>query len=90
MEKIIVNKNGVFLRIDNVLNPETENAVDIKPEQGFYLPRWNGEAWEEGATQEYIDSLKQPIQEPTLDERVANVEQEQEVIITVLADIMGV
>lgn len=32
--------------------------VEEAPKQGFYIPKWNGESWEEGATQEYIDSLK--------------------------------
>ena len=37
--------------------------------QGFYWPKWNGESWEEGATQEYIDSLKPEPQELPLEEK---------------------
>lgn len=45
--------------------------ITVEPDQGFYLPRWNGESWEEGATQEYIDSLNpEPIWvEPSVEEK---------------------
>ena len=91
--KRIINKQGLFIRDDFTFDEETEIGLDVEPSQGLYIPKWNFEAltWEESATQEYIDSLKQPIElEPNLEERITNVEQEQEVIITVLADIMGV
>ena len=42
----------------------------------YHLPKWNGEAWEEGATQEYIDNLKAQAepQEPSLEERIQALE----------------
>ena len=90
--KRIIDKDGMFLR-DDFTWTEDEIGLDVQPSQGLYIPKWNFELnqWEESATQEYIDSLKQPIVlEPSLEERMTNVEQEQEVIITVLSDIMGV
>ena len=91
--KRIVNKQGLFIRDDFTFDEETEIGLDVEASQGLYIPKWNFEleTWKESATQEYIDSLKQPIVlEPSLEERVLNVEQEQETIITVLSDIMGV
>ena len=89
----IINKQCLFLRDDFTFDEETEIGLDVEASQGLYIPKWNFETltWKESATQEYIDSLKQPIElEPSLEERVLNVEQEQEVIITVLADMLGV
>ncbi|GEM_PF-4994238 len=50
----------------------------------YHLPKWNGEAWEEGATQEYIDNMKaqaEPI-EPTEAERLEALEM-------LMVDILG-
>lgn len=67
--KIIVDKNtGLYLRLDKNHN-ENEIALEMQIVQGLYQPRWNGEAWEEGATQEYIDSLKATTHEPSLEEK---------------------
>ena len=88
----ITNQQGYFIRDDFTWN-EDEIGLDVQPSQGLYIPKWNFELehWFEGATQEYIDSLKQPIiDEVPLDVRVAKVEQEQEAIIDVLAEILGV
>ena len=89
----IINKQGLFIRDDFTFDEETEIGLDVQPSQGLYQPKWNFELnqWEESATQEYIDSLKQPtIEEVPLDVRVAKVEQEQEQIVDVLAEILGV
>lgn len=67
----IINKEGLFLRDDFTFNEETEIGLEVEPSQGLYSPKWNGESWEEGATQEYIDSLKAQVEievEPTIDE----------------------
>ena len=74
--RIIDKETKLFIRDDLNFNPETEIALSAPPSQGLYQPRWNGEAWEEGATQEYIDSLKaqgEP-QEPTVEERLQALE----------------
>ena len=92
MKRIIDKETHNFIRDDFTFGEETEIGLDVEPSQGLYQPKWNFEtlAWEESATQEYIDSLKPTVIEPNLEERISNVEQEQEVIITVLSDIMGV
>lgn len=76
MLRIIDINTGLFLRDDFTYNPGTEIALEVEPAQGFYLPKWNGTAWEEGATQEYIDNLKSQSepQEPTLEERIQALE----------------
>jgi hypothetical protein len=71
--RIIDKQTNLFLRDDFEYNPETEIGLEVEPAQGLYQPKWNGEAWEESATQEYIDNLKSKAipQEPTLEDKVA-------------------
>ena len=73
MFRIIDKQTNLFIRDDFTFDEEIESALEVEPAQGFYIPKWSGEAWEEGATQEYIDSLKAQVepQEPTLEEKVA-------------------
>ena len=74
MKRIIEKQTKLFLRDDFVFNPETEIGLEVEPSQGLYSPKWNGETWEEGATQEYIDNLKTEPQEPSLEERIQALE----------------
>ena len=67
IKRIIEKQTNIFIRDDFEFNPETEIGLDVEPSQGLYLPKWNGESWEEGATQEYIDSLKSEPQELPLE-----------------------
>ena len=73
--RIIDKQTKQFLRDDFHFNPETEIALTAPPSMGLFKPKWNGEAWEEGATQEYIDSLTTQPQEPTETERIEALEQ---------------
>lgn len=91
--KRIINKQGLFIRDDFTFDELTEIGLDVEASQGLYQPKWNFEAlaWEESASQEYIDSLKQPIEEvKPIEDRIVKLEQEQETIINVLTEIMGV
>ena len=74
--RIINKESKLFIRDDFDFEEETEIGLEVEPAQGFYIPRWNGEAWEEGATQEYIDNLKAQAepQEPSLEERIQALE----------------
>ena len=70
-----IDEQGHFIE-DAFVEEINEFAIETPCPSGFYLPKWNGETWEEGATQEYIDSLKaqaQP-QEPTGSERLEALE----------------
>lgn len=80
--RIINKESKLFIRDDFDFEEETEIGLEVEPAQGFYIPRWNGEAWEEGATQEYIDSLKPQPQEPTESERLEALEM-------LMVDILG-
>ena len=82
IKRIIDKQTKLFLCDDFTFNPETEIGLEVAPAQGFYIPKWNGEAWEEGATQEYIDSLKPQTQEPTESERLEALEM-------LMVDILG-
>lgn len=75
MKRIIGKETKIFLRDDFIFDEETEIGLDVEPAQGLYQPRWNGEAWEESASHEYIDSLKSQPQEPTETERIEALEQ---------------
>lgn len=74
MKRIIDKETNLFLRDDFDFDEETEIGLEVEPAQGLYAPKWNGESWEEGATQEYIDSLKPEPQEPSLEERIQALE----------------
>lgn len=67
--RIIDKQTKLFIRDDFDFDEETEIGLEVEPSQGLYLPKWNGESWEEGATQEYIDSLKPEPQEPSIEEK---------------------
>ncbi len=80
--RIIDKQTNIFLRDDFTHNEETEIGLEVEPAQGLCHPRWNGETWEEGATQEYIDSLKTQPQEVTKAERLEALEM-------LMVDILG-
>ena len=91
--KRIINKQGYFIRDDFTFDELTEIGLDVEASQGLYLPKWNFETltWFESASQEYIDSLKQPsVEVQSTEDRLTNLEQEQVQIIDVLSEIMGV
>lgn len=67
--RIIDKQTKIWLRDDFIFDEETEIGLEVEPAQGLYRPKWNGESWEEGATQEYIDSLKPEPQELPLEEK---------------------
>lgn len=73
IKRIIDKQTKLFIRDDFEFNPVTEIGLEVAPSQGLYISKWNGEAWEEGATQEYIDSLKTQA-EPSLEERIQALE----------------
>ena len=79
--RIIDKETQLFIRDDFTFDEETEIGLDVTPSQGLYAPKWNGDKWVEGATQEEIDELTKPQpQEPTIEERL---EQTEELLRTV-------
>lgn len=49
-------------------------------ERGYFKPRWNGTEWIEGATQEEINEITNVPREPTLEEKFAQLEQENKLL----------
>ena len=46
------------LRVETVSPFEFgEDIIEVPCLESFYQPKWDGEKWVEGATQEYLDSL---------------------------------
>lgn len=82
IKRIIDKETKLFVRDDFDFDTETEIGLEVEPSLGMYHPKWNGEKWEEGATQEYIDSLKPQPQEPTESERLEALEM-------LMVDILG-
>ena len=69
----VIDKNGMFIE-DAFVEELTEFTIDAPCPSGFYTPKWNGEEWVEGATQEYIDSLQASPQEPSIEDRINALE----------------
>ena len=92
IKRIIDKKTNLFIRDDFTFDESIEIGLDVEPAQGFYQPKWNGEAWEEGATQEYINSLKAQAepQEPTEAERLEERVQAVETKTVALEETLGV
>lgn len=84
MKRIIDKETNLFIRDDFTFDESIEIGLDVEPAQGLYQPKWNGTSWEEGATQEYIDSLKSQAepQEPTETKRLEALEM-------LMVDILG-
>lgn len=75
MLRIIDKGTRLFIRDDFDFDEETEIGLGVTPAQGLYKPKWNGEKWVEGATQEEIDELtKSQVQEPSDKERIDDLE----------------
>lgn len=73
--RIIEKETRMFIRDDFTFDEETEIGLEVAPSQGLYMPKWNGESWVEGLSEEGIAELTKPVpQEPTVEERVQIVE----------------
>ena len=74
--RVIDKETKLFIRDDLDFNEETEIGLDVAPAQALYKPKWDGDKWVEGATQEEIDELTKPQpQEPTVEERLEQTEK---------------
>lgn len=68
-----VDSNG-FLTGDVVEGSGVTPSVTAFCPDGFYKPKWNGAAWEEGLTQAEIDAISHTPKPPSLDERIKALE----------------
>lgn len=74
--RIVDKQTNLFLRDDFAFDADTEIGLEVEPSQGLYQPKWSGEEWIEGASQEYIDSLATEPAEPTIEEKVAQHDEQ--------------
>ena len=72
MKRIIDKETKLFIRDDFDYNSETEIGLDVKPAQGFYLPRWNGAEWVEGG--QAPEPIEPEPQAPSEAERIEMLE----------------
>jgi hypothetical protein len=71
MQVSLIDENGFFIKPDIVEESSalTKNQVQILCPNGFYKPKWNGEQWIEGLTNEEIDAIKASVPaQPTPEE----------------------
>jgi hypothetical protein len=71
----IIDENGMFIE-DAFVDEMTEFTIEEPCPSGFYHPRWDGEKWVEGLTQEQIDAIRaqSTSTEPTIEERIEALE----------------
>ena len=85
MQVWVFDMNGFFVETTEVEKIE-ENMTTIPIGNVAYIkPKWNGIAWEEGATAEEIEEWKQSQQidicpKPTAEERIAQLEVDKEAL----------
>ena len=75
MKRIIDKETKLFIRDDFDYNSETEIGLDVKPAQGFYLPRWNGAEWVEGG--QAPEPTEPESQAPTMEQMAIALMQTQ-------------
>ena len=75
MKRIIDKQTNLFIRDDFNFNSETEIGLDVKPAQGFYLPRWNGTEWVEGG--QAPEPVEPEPQAPTMEQMAVALMQTQ-------------
>ena len=80
MKRIIDKQTNIFIRDDFTFDEEKEIGLDVEASQGLYLPKWDGEKWVEGATQEYIDGLKVEVPHETLNLEEKVLEHEEKIV----------
>ena len=88
--RVIDKQTNIFIRDDFTFDEETEIGLDVQASQGLYQPLWNGTEWVEGLSAEEIALIvNQPTEEP-IEARVEKLELEQEQVIDLLAQALGV
>lgn len=68
MRKILrIDSNGFYIEDVILQNGEVTptDCIEIICPDGFYKPKWNGNAWVEGLTQVEIDAIKNVVMPPT-------------------------
>lgn len=70
----VIDENGFFIR-DDFADELTEYTIKTHCPDGFYLPKWDGEKWVEGLTEEELAMTPQPAAAtPTAEERLQALE----------------
>lgn len=57
--RIVDKTTGIYIRDSFSFNTETEIGLEVKGAEGLIIPKWNGEAWVEGATEADILAAQQ-------------------------------
>ncbi len=81
----IIDKNGLFVT-DEFVEELTEFTIETPCPQGFILPKWNGTEWVEGG----VKSTEIIVPQPTIEEKVEQMQATLSTVIDTLAEIVGV
>jgi hypothetical protein len=71
-----IDNVGFYIEPVIIEGEEQEGLISFPIPEGLYKPKWNGEEWEEGLTQEEIEELKSTPTHPTSEEKIQQLEAE--------------
>lgn len=81
MQVYRIDDNGYYIK--PVITEEApSNCVTVHPPQGLYRAKWTGTEWIEDMPQEEIDELNNQPKEPTDKEKIAQLEQIIDTMLT--------
>jgi hypothetical protein len=69
----LIDENGLFVE-DAFVEELTPLTIETLCPPGFYRPKWDGEKWIEGLTQDQIDEIKNVPQVPSIEDRLTAAE----------------
>jgi len=90
---MMIDENGYCIG-DNQIEDEhgiPEDCIAVEVQEGLHLPKWDGEKWVEGKSQEEIDAIRNaPIQPTPLEQiRLEQAQSNSEMIELMMAMMMG-
>ncbi|WP_148347126.1 hypothetical protein [Clostridium butyricum] len=81
MQGFKIDNEGFYIEV--VIYDEStvlDNNIIIKEiPQGLFKPKWNGEKWIEGASQEYIDSITVQTEKEPNEQEILNAQLLEEI-----------
>lgn len=82
-----IDKNGLYVGetyfVEESNEFEISEPCNTSEDNTFYKPKWDGEKWVEGATQEEIDTINKIdncTPSPTTEERFTKLEEEKSIL----------
>lgn len=91
-----IDDYGLFVEdviLESIPKDEEDNPdsryIDVPVPNGFFHPRWDGEKWVEGLSEEEIKELTKPQpKELSLEERLESIKTQNELALAELAEVI--